>query len=110
MGCGAERTPAVRGAHGRGGHGKDAPGPGIRPIDRGPGHRARRPLDREGLVPYSPFVEVLQWVARISPPETLQAQLARLDGSAELGQLVPEITPHVRKGQPAVSTTAEGHR
>jgi hypothetical protein len=61
-------------------------------------------------VPYSPFVEVLQWVARISPPETLQAQLARLDGSAELGQLVPEITPHVRKGQPAVSTTAEGHR
>jgi hypothetical protein len=55
--------------------------------------------DRDALVPYAPFVEMLQWVARVSPPLTLQAQLKNIDGSAELGQLVTDLARHAPAAQ-----------
>src|SRR5262245_50732790 len=47
--------------------------------------------DEEALVPYQPFVEALNWYARVCPEAELRAQLAAIGGGGELGQMIPEL-------------------
>lgn len=51
--------------------------------------------DEESLVPYQPFVEALNWYARVCPEAELRAQLTAIGGGAELGQLMPELVRRI---------------
>lgn len=66
--------------------------------------------DNQELVPFAPFVEVLQWLVRICPAPALRARLSKIDGSVELAQLAPGIARMARKDPKSVRATAEGRR
>lgn len=66
--------------------------------------------DTEALVPYAPFIEILDWLLQICPAPTLREWLASIDGSIELAQLVPEIAAQLHATSEAVPSTAEGRR
>ncbi|MEO8130723.1 MAG: AAA family ATPase, partial [Bryobacteraceae bacterium] len=66
--------------------------------------------DREALVPFAPFVSILQWLVRATPAETLQRHLKEIAGSNELAELEPEISKLMRPARETVSATAEGRR
>lgn len=66
--------------------------------------------DREALVPFAPFVEILQWIVRACPAAPLERALANIEGGADLVQLVPEIGRHVRTRPQPIGTTPDGHR
>jgi predicted ATPase len=63
--------------------------------------------DREALVPFAPFVTMLQWLLRAS---TDAAYLKDVEGSIELVQLVPEIAKRVPRAPEVLPATAEGRR
>jgi tetratricopeptide (TPR) repeat protein len=72
-------------------------------------------FDREALTPFSPFVAMLQWLARATDPQTLQRILKQAEGSSELTQLVPELAkalPHKkdRSGARFSDNSAESRR
>jgi AAA ATPase domain len=66
--------------------------------------------DREALVPFAPFVTMLQWVVRASPEKTLRRWLKDVEGSSELTQLVPGIAKYTRGAPELVPAAAEGRR
>ena len=66
--------------------------------------------DREALVPFAPFVTMLQWLLRGSADKTLRRYLKDVEGSSELVQLVPEIAKQVPRAPELLPATAEGRR
>jgi tetratricopeptide (TPR) repeat protein len=66
--------------------------------------------DEESLVPYQPFVEALNWYARVCPEAELRAQLAAIGGGAELGQLVPELVRRISDLPVPAPINADGQR
>jgi tetratricopeptide (TPR) repeat protein len=66
--------------------------------------------EREALVPFAPFVSMLQWLVRATPAPTLQSRLAAIDGSSELAQLVPDLSRRIHLATESVSASFEGHR
>jgi tetratricopeptide (TPR) repeat protein len=66
--------------------------------------------EREAMAPFAPFVEVLRGLVRSTPTPTLRSTLKSIDGSAELLQLLPELTKHVRSPRTQVVATPEGRR
>ena len=66
--------------------------------------------EREALVPFAPFVPMLQWLVRVTPAQTLQRRLAAIDGSSELAQLVPDLSRRIHVVTEPVTATLEGHR
>ena len=66
--------------------------------------------DREALVPFAPFVTMLQWVVRGVDSAKLRSVLGRIGGSHELAQLVPEIANSVQPRAPGVEVTSENRR
>ena len=47
--------------------------------------------DREGLIPFAPFVAILRAIVKTVDPATLRRILVEIAGSHELAQLVPEV-------------------
>jgi tetratricopeptide (TPR) repeat protein len=66
--------------------------------------------DREALVPFAPWVTILQWLVRATPAQTLRRRLSEIEGSIELAQIAPEITRRTHLAEEPVSATPEGHR
>jgi tetratricopeptide (TPR) repeat protein len=66
--------------------------------------------DEEALVPYQPFVEALNWYARVCPEPELRAQLAAIGGGAELGQMLPELMRRITDLPILQPMNAEGQR
>jgi tetratricopeptide (TPR) repeat protein len=66
--------------------------------------------DDHALVPFAPFMEVLQWLVRTCPEPILRAWLRAIEGRSELAQLVPEIARIGGKGPKTGPATAEGRR
>src|SRR5262249_19046346 len=66
--------------------------------------------DEEALVPYQPFVEALNWYARVCPEPELRAQLAAIGGGAELGQMIPELMRRITDLPILQPMNAEGQR
>jgi tetratricopeptide (TPR) repeat protein len=66
--------------------------------------------DEEALVPYQPFVEALNWYARVCPEPELRAQLAAIGGGGELGQMVPELMRRITDLPIPQSMNPEGQR
>jgi len=66
--------------------------------------------DREALVPFAPFVTMLQWLVRVTPAQTLRSRLAEIDGALELSQIAPEIGRRVHLAEQPVAASVEGHR
>jgi len=66
--------------------------------------------DRQALVPFAPFVDILQWIARACPAGTLKEHLAGVDGGVELAHLAPELARHLRARSRPISTTPDGRR
>ena len=66
--------------------------------------------DREQLVPFAPFVELLQWLVRVLPAALLRERLADVDGSIELAQLLPDLATRLRMRSASVPLTTEGRR
>jgi hypothetical protein len=66
--------------------------------------------DREALVPFAPFVTMLQWLVRGSADKTLPRYLKEVEGSSELVQLVPEIATRIPRAPELLPATAEGRR
>jgi len=68
--------------------------------------------DEEALVSYQPFVEALNWYARVCPESDLRAQLAAIGGGGELGSLLPELLRRVPDlpAQPAMNPEGQRYR
>jgi hypothetical protein len=66
--------------------------------------------DEESLVPYQPFVEALNWYARVCPEAELRAQLTAIGGGAELGQLMPELVRRITDLPVPAPMNADGQR
>ena len=66
--------------------------------------------DREALVPFAPFVTMLQWLVRVTPAQALRSRLAEIDGTVELSQIAPEIGRRVHLEEEPVAASVEGHR
>ena len=66
--------------------------------------------ESKALMPFKPFVEVLEWIVESWPPATLQHVLSGIDGSHELAQLVPSIGKHVIADAEGLELTADGRR
>jgi tetratricopeptide (TPR) repeat protein len=66
--------------------------------------------DREALVPFAPFVTMLQWLLRAGSNKDLRSRLRDVEASSELAQLVPEIMKRIPRTPALVPTTAEGRR
>jgi tetratricopeptide (TPR) repeat protein len=66
--------------------------------------------DSEALTPFEPFLTILQWLVRATPPRTLRKYLADIDGSIELAHLVPEIARRFSAIPEAGVSSAEGQR
>src|ERR1700730_778599 len=66
--------------------------------------------EREALVPFAPFVTMLQWLGSVRPSPPLQARLATIDGSSELAQLAPDLSRRVHVVAERVTASLEGHR
>ena len=66
--------------------------------------------DREALVPFAPFVEMLRWLVRVTPAPALRRCLTEIEGSIELAQIAPEITRRVHLSEQPVPASIEGRR
>lgn len=66
--------------------------------------------DREALVPFAPFITMLQWLVRVTPAHTLRRRLTEITGSVELAQIVPEITTRIHLDEQPIAASMEGHR
>jgi tetratricopeptide (TPR) repeat protein len=66
--------------------------------------------DREALAPFAPFIAIVEWLVRASPPSQLRRLVMDIDGHGELAQLVPELTTRIQLPVTSTSTTAEGQR
>jgi tetratricopeptide (TPR) repeat protein len=65
--------------------------------------------DREALVAYAPWVNILQWMIRTTPAQALCQHLATIEAASELAQIVPEISTRIHIGAPG-SATPDGRR
>ncbi len=66
--------------------------------------------DREGLVPFGPFVTMLEWLVRVTPVQTLRRRVMEIEASIELAQIVPAITRRIHLAKDPTSATLEGRR
>jgi tetratricopeptide (TPR) repeat protein len=66
--------------------------------------------DREGLVPFAPFVMMLQWLVRVTPAHTLRRRMTEITGGIELAQIAPEITTRIHLIEQPIAASMEGHR
>jgi tetratricopeptide (TPR) repeat protein len=66
--------------------------------------------DEHALLPFAPFIEILQWLVRTCPGPSLRAGLSHIEGSIELAQLVPGVARFAGKDPASVAATAEGRR
>lgn len=66
--------------------------------------------DQEALVPQQPFVEALEWYARVCPAGVLEAQLADVDGVRELAQLIAPLARRAPTMPDPVDSNPEGRR
>ncbi len=66
--------------------------------------------DREALVPFAPFVTMLQWLLRAGADKTLRRCLKGVEGSSELAHLVPDIVKRISRDRELVPATVEGRR
>jgi tetratricopeptide (TPR) repeat protein len=66
--------------------------------------------DREALAPFAPFIAIVEWLVRASPPSLLRRLVTDIDGNDELAQLVPELTTRIQLPVTPTSTTVEGQR
>jgi tetratricopeptide (TPR) repeat protein len=66
--------------------------------------------DREALVPFAPFVEMLQWLVRVTPAPALRRCLTEIEGGVELALIAPEITRRVHLPEQPVPASIEGRR
>ena len=66
--------------------------------------------DRDAATPFAPFVAILQWLVRATPPGTLRKYLTGIGGSVELARFVPQIARLVSRGPEADVASAEGQR
>ena len=66
--------------------------------------------DREALVAYAPWIAILQWMIRATPAQVLRQQLAGVEATSELAQIVPDIATRIHIGEPPASATPDGRR
>jgi tetratricopeptide (TPR) repeat protein len=66
--------------------------------------------DGDAVTPFAPFVAILQWLVRATPPRRLRKYLAGIGGSIELARLVPEIAKLISAGPEASVAAADGQR
>jgi predicted ATPase len=66
--------------------------------------------DREGLVPFGPFVTMLEWLVRATPAQTLRRRVMEIEAGVELAHIVPAITRRIRLAEAPASATLEGRR
>ncbi len=66
--------------------------------------------EREALLPFAPFVTMLQWVLRTGESETLQRILKKMEGTSELEQLVPEIAKRLPNSPQDLRASPESRR
>ncbi len=66
--------------------------------------------DREALIPFAPFVSMLQWLVRSTEASSLQQRLSEIEAGRELAQLVPEIAKHTPPVSHEFEAPAESRR
>ncbi|HEY2435001.1 MAG TPA: AAA family ATPase [Vicinamibacterales bacterium] len=66
--------------------------------------------DRESLEPFAPFVAILRWLVRETPPATLKRRLSGIEAAADLAHMIPEIAGRVYLGRRPASGTLEHRR
>jgi tetratricopeptide (TPR) repeat protein len=66
--------------------------------------------EREALIPFAPFVTMLQWLVRSTEASALQQRLSAIEAGRELAQLVPEIAKYTPPVSPEFEVAAESRR
>ena len=66
--------------------------------------------DREAIIPFAPFVSMLQRLRRAITPADLQRRLDGITGSNELAELVPGISQQTQSVRQPFHTNLEGRR
>ncbi|MEP6539424.1 MAG: ATP-binding protein [Bryobacteraceae bacterium] len=66
--------------------------------------------DKEALLPFAPFVEILRCLLQACRPAALEAWLPDINGTTELAELVPEIARYLKPPSVSFPYTAEGRR
>jgi AAA ATPase domain len=66
--------------------------------------------DREGLIPFAPFIAILRSIVKTVDPSTLRKILVEIAGSQELAQLVPEVMTGIARTEPKFRVPAASRR